>query len=145
MGCDIHLDMELRGVDGQWHALPRRIERQGNFVQAVDWWEGRNYPLFAILADVRNAGFSPIAYPRGMAPDASSDHRARVDRYDIDGHSHSWHTLRQLLDFNWNQAGPSEQSYGEWAGGSFIGLMLRMWRWSEGRPDDVRIVFFFDN
>jgi hypothetical protein len=72
-------------------------------------------------------------------------HSQRVRDYAMDGHSHSWHTLRQLLDFDWDQTGRRADPYSKWLDEHFTALMLRMWRWSDGRPDDVRIVFFFDN
>jgi hypothetical protein len=39
----------------------------------------------------------------------------------------------------------STHRYSECVGEAFFELMLRMWRWSKGQPDDIRIVFFFDN
>lgn len=75
-------------------------------------YDGRNYDLFAILADVRNgrgfagvltgAGFDPIVAPRGVPDDASRFYRAQVARWDGDGHSHSWLTLRELKEYDWH-------------------------------------------
>jgi hypothetical protein len=146
MGCDIHLDVEVRTSDGTWQALPRARRPNGfGSSYAVDHYDGRNYGLFAILADVRNDGFKPISPRRGVAPDVSSVHRKRTEDYMWDGHSHSWHTLRHLLDFNWDQKGREDKPYSYWLDERFAALLLRMWRWSDGRPDDVRIVFFFDS
>ncbi len=74
---------------------------------------GRNYNLFAILADVRNGrgfagvktgeGFNPIADPKGIPEDASVGYRWEADRWEADGHSHSWFTVQELLDYDWNQ------------------------------------------
>lgn len=74
---------------------------------------GRNYDLFAILADVRNGrgfagvktgdGFNVIAEPRGVPADASPEFAWEVERNDGDGHSHSWFTVRELLDYDWEQ------------------------------------------
>lgn len=113
MGCDIHLYVEKR-IDGKWVA-------QGDFERDEDGWmgggqsyyDGRNYDLFAILADVRNGrgfagiktgeGFNPIAEPRGIPDDASDEFKAIAESWDVDGHSHSYHTLRDLLDYDWTQ------------------------------------------
>ena len=76
-------------------------------------YQGRNYDLFAILADVRNGsgfagvdtgdGFNPIFEPRGLPEDVSKDYKQLVDNYGEDGHSHSWVTLEELDSYDWNQ------------------------------------------
>lgn len=73
----------------------------------------RNYSLFAILADVRNGrgfagirtgdGFNVIGGQRGLPADASAHVKKESERWGQDGHSHSWFTLKELLDFDWNQ------------------------------------------
>lgn len=78
-----------------------------------DPWEGRNYDLFAILADVRNGrgfagvptgeGFYPIADPRGIPEDAHPETREFLESYGVDGHSHSWHDLEALREYDWSQ------------------------------------------
>ena len=80
-----------------------------------DWiYDGRNYDLFAILADVRNGrgfagvvtgeGFIPIFKPRGVPENASEEYRKWSDDWDGDGHSHSYHTVRQLINFqHWKE------------------------------------------
>lgn len=82
------------------------------------WYCDRNYDTFAILANVRNGygfagcdtgdGFVPIAVPRGLPADLGTENAARDghDGYYYDGfwlgdHSHSWLTLRELLDYEW--------------------------------------------
>lgn len=120
MGCDIHLYVEKK-IDGQWKI-------QGKLEDADDegyrkfsgpsFYDGRSYNLFAILADVRNGrgfagvktgeGFNPISEPRGVPDDASEEYRYMVEQWDCDGHSHSHHTLRQLLEYNWTQTSKLE-------------------------------------
>jgi len=77
------------------------------------FWSQRNYNTFSILADVRNGrglagvrtgdGFVPIADPKGVPDDASEDYLEEVARWDCDGHSHSWLTLKEILDYDWDQ------------------------------------------
>jgi len=72
---------------------------------------GRSYDLFAILADVRNGrgfagvltgtGFDPISEPRGIPDDVCQEIMEETSS-DPDGHSHSWYTLKELLDYNWD-------------------------------------------
>jgi hypothetical protein len=76
-------------------------------------YSGRNYDLFAILADVRNGrGFGgvetggrkiPIDQPRGLPDDVSSFVQDMSDGWGIDGHSHSWFTLKELRDYDWDR------------------------------------------
>ena len=113
MGCDIHFYTERRNtVTGQWEFVGEVI-REGDWVTANSLYDGRNYNLFAILANVRNGrgfagvktgeGFEPISFPRGVPPDASAEYKSLSDQMDGDGHSHSYLTLRELLDYDWTQ------------------------------------------
>lgn len=119
MGCDIHLYVEKK-VDGRWRAVDKFIRDEpdkpgeaGYLHASSEFYDGRNYNLFAILADVRNGsgfagiktsdGFAPIAEPRGTPDDASEEILAIVAQWEGDGHSHSHHTLRNLLDYDWTQ------------------------------------------
>jgi len=118
MGCDIHLFVEKK-VDGKWVSADswEREEEEGFNSLSVDYnkrfYSGRNYDLFAILADVRNGsgfagcdtgdGFVPIDSPRGIPEDASTEVKECSERWDGDGHSHSWFTLAELLAYDWTQ------------------------------------------
>lgn len=76
-------------------------------------YSGRNYDVFSILADVRNGygfagvktgeGFNPISNPKGLPNDVSELVYDASDAWGVDGHSHSYLTLRELLDYDWNQ------------------------------------------
>ena len=108
-----------------------------------DWWKademynGRSYYLFAILADVRNGsgGIEPIDYPRGIPDDASSGYKYVVDRWDGDGHSHSYFTLDELINFDWSKY----EMLGE-----FMETIEQM-KSIDPDPKNVRCCFFFDN
>lgn len=211
MGCDIHLCVEKR-VDGEWVAVKR--EHEWYKEKTVDWlWHGRNYSLFAILADVRNGygvagvdtgeGYIPISQPRGLPFGTSDEVRGEAQDWGYDGHSHSWLTLRELQEYDWQRVTKrvgwvNDKEYAhfrehgrprEWSGGvsgrSVMHLTNEMMdalldghiikrddlyyytlvEWEEtyresvkhaldeimpklvklGDPDDVRIVFWFDN
>ncbi len=100
MGCDIHLNVE------------EKIKEQWEFIGG-DFYSGRNYNLFAILANVRNgSGFArcdtgdPLNYidePRGLPANVSGDIREESDHWSCDGHSHSYFSLVELLNFDWTQ------------------------------------------
>lgn len=77
------------------------------------FYDGRCYDDFAILADVRNGhgfagiktgeGFNPISAPRGLPSNATDYVKARAQEMGEDGHSHSYLTLKDLLDYDWEQ------------------------------------------
>lgn len=122
---------ELKQADGSWAELdwaaPYVIGTYADGSRKLDYDKyfrdehciGRNYELFAVLADVRNFGWggdvdyadgdkrTPIAAPRGLPDDVSTEVRKDSDSWDCDGHSHSWFTLRELLEYDWNQTSTS--------------------------------------
>lgn len=119
MGCDIHCYAEKRDANGKW-ALVGAFDRQepeegesSGWLSGGTFYGGRNYNLFSILADVRNGrgfagvktgeGYEPISAPRGIPEDACAEIKQVVEQWGADGHSHSHHTLRQLLDYDWTQ------------------------------------------
>lgn len=82
--------------------------------RATNWiYDGRNYDLFAILANVRNGygfagvdtgdGFIPISMPKDLPNDVSTFVKREADHWDGDGHSHSYLTVKELMDYDWNQ------------------------------------------
>lgn len=240
MGTDIHFYVEkqvYREQKSVWTSADQwkpneYAGEEGEPPLAFDYkssfYSGRNYNLFAILANVRNGhgfagcdtgnGFVSIGEPRGLPADVSEQTKAESDSMGIDGHSHSWFTVAELLAYDWTQvtklrgyvtaaeyyqwnrwrrgAGDGPEGYcggvsggdvekvsedelrrrieeltgGDWrqqeakvkeampnvycrveweqpyykvARDFLAETMPRLWRL--GRPDDVRIVFFFDN
>lgn len=117
MGCDIHLYVEVKDKKGKWKAADTWEQEEGEDHQSVDYkkayYNGRNYNLFSILADVRNGrgfagvktgeGFNPIASPKGVPEDASREYLDTVKRWDGDGHSHSYFTVAELMAYDWTQ------------------------------------------
>lgn len=123
MGCDIHFYVEKR-VNGKWETADKwvpnpyadesddPVERQRKVVED-HIYSGRNYDLFAILADVRNGrgfaggatgdGFVPIAEPRGLPEDVSPLVADESDGWGGDGHSHSHFTVAELMQYDWTQ------------------------------------------
>lgn len=112
MGADIHLFVEAKGrTGGNWHRLDRTVSIPGwssTTQYSLGWGDHRNYNAFAMLANVRNGygfagvdlgdGYEPIDQPRGLPDDVSIEVLEESERWGIDGHSHSWFTLRELLD-----------------------------------------------
>ncbi len=48
-------------------------------------------------------GFVPISEPRGIPENVSEQVKSEADRWDGDGHSHSWLTIAELLAYDWTQ------------------------------------------
>ena len=136
MGCDIHSFAEVK-TNGKWKKVGKIFQDCYNEKELTsEPYGGRNYDLFAMLADVRNRrgfagiktgeGFNPICEPKGLPEDSEylnsvspyaydsnpmngkpipieERDTIRHDVTDCDYHSHSWLTLRELLDYDWNQ------------------------------------------
>lgn len=114
MGCDIHMYTEVKkhaGGTEQW-------ANSDNWRLNDYWTEGgdndgeqrytlkalagdRNYALFTALAGVRDysEGSPKLGAPKGLPADVCAVIRAEAKRWDGDGHSHSYWTLRELIDF----------------------------------------------
>ena len=169
MGCDIHSYVEVK-QDDVWHRindeifphdeLERKYFKEGFSEEPLRW---RNYRLFGFLANVRNySDIPPLAAPRGYPPDGTRDPEDDNDR-----HSASYFTLAELLAFDYDQpvedrritvqTGPRSWDGGRTAepgGGEMttyreflpkqffqaLDVMARL-----GEPEDVRLVFNFDN
>lgn len=128
-----------------------KLEREIYLNKKSDYWSisydneyygDRNYYLFSVLADVRNyrSNIIPISEPRGIPEDASSAYKHIVDQWDSDGHSHSYFTLTELLNVDWEEYNDGEYNHC----GSFLETIERMKK-IDPNPDNVRCVFFFDN
>lgn len=114
MGCDIHFCVEKktpRGWVSKDHWETEKDDGETTRHLHTSFYSARNYDLFAILADVKNGrgfagfrtgdGFTPIAKPKGLPADVSAEVKEYSDQWGSDGHSHSWHTVADLLDYNW--------------------------------------------
>lgn len=115
MGCDIHDIVQVQNESGEWETVIN------------DFLGGQYYGLFAVIGDVRNYyDIPPIASYRGIPADIenqiaqtekeliASDAISAWHSYDkaqeivlgdaaYGDHSHSWVTLRELLDYDWEK------------------------------------------
>lgn len=113
MGCDIHIHVEYkRNIGGEEKWLC------GDYFKANPYWctdeyepeyslvgfcDNRDYSRFAVLADVRNYGDTDyIDEPRGLPEDVTAKVLKASDEWGIDGHSHSYFTLKELIDYQEN-------------------------------------------
>ena len=108
MGCDIHVCCERKNYEGKWINCDHF--KFNPYFDSDDedddkWWivpifDDRNYALFATLADVRNNGYiKPISGPRGLPSDVHYITKQLAESWGSDGHSHSYYTLKELMDY----------------------------------------------
>ena len=111
MGCDIHGFMEVRKtVNGEKKWVSADLFKKNEYFdtdedepefRVVDAFGDRNYAAFAQLCGVRDySDDNPkISEPRGIPDDVAEVAKAEFERWDGDGHSHSYVTLRDVIDF----------------------------------------------
>lgn len=161
MGCDIHLFVEVRRK-GKWQPAGRLVKNEWydqkekaschnlKYVREK-FYDGRYYWLFGILAGVRSNAFEPIVEPRGVPDDASKEVRYQIDGWGSDGHTHSWLTLEDILEYMWSPRGKraikelGANGFFDDVKGSTVQRLVEIASDPKLTPDDLRIVFFFDN
>ncbi len=129
MGCDIHMFAEKKVKTSSyvsyfngkkqkfkpfWSQIkdsfknpyfdPTEPLSEYNLPQSDEPYQGRNYTLFSFLADVRNYHeIKPLSAPRGVPKDLSEGIKEEVEKWDGDGHSHSYFTLEELDKVEWSK------------------------------------------
>jgi hypothetical protein len=137
MGCDIHIVAQRKDHNGVYGDL------------CLDVFDYRSYSLFAFLAGIRNySAIKPIAEPRGLPDGFNLD-------YDSETHNHSWLSIKELVEFDYEQeledrrcAGGDtapfgmgiKMTYREYLGNHFFEDLATL----KANEAD-RIVFCFDN
>jgi hypothetical protein len=164
MGCDIHLFVEQM-IDGrwvsvdQWEKVDNKKDNESGLYYHVPWgkefYHDRDYKLFSLLADVRNHWeLEPISDPKGQPNNLSPRVETMFDYYKGDGHSQSWYTLKELLDFDWTQKVKRYDEidkkdyiidYNEIYTNTGFDKTIEKLKLIEKDPEKIRIVFFFDN
>jgi len=108
MGTDINIYFEVLDMDTKKWVSTDTWEDQYddgefNVPYELQIYHGRNYELFAMLANERNDGnITPFALPRGIPED--TDKRIRFATTTFWGEERTSHfTLKELLSFDWEQ------------------------------------------
>lgn len=114
MGCDIHMYVEYRKsikgndvwVNGDYFKFNPyfKVFDDESQYSKLELHGDRNYTLFATLAGVRDytGKVIPVHEPKGMPEDSCEYIKQDSDRWDGDGHTHSWLTLKELKDYGSN-------------------------------------------
>lgn len=116
MGCDIHLQVQVRNEDGTWRFSP--IKPFLTYGDPGFTWEtdptSRNYYLFGFLAGVRRNTVPGNVMPRrGLPPDYEPPETDKYGTvldtftggdvlYPEDTHSTRWGTLEQVRNLPWD-------------------------------------------
>jgi len=150
MGCDIHHRVEYREPGGHWQVAGVQVGER--FHQLGNLTINRDYRIFQFLAGVRGSGMThgqpPLAEPKGKPDDLTLESEHMFDEWASDGHSHSWLTLRELQSRNFSETLKTPD------GGDFRMCEVLPFQFyfdfiytmaELGKPDDVRLVFCFDN
>ena len=115
MGCDIHTrieyfdERESHWLCGDFFRINPyfngRTPYEAEPYSIVEVCDGRNYDLFATLANVRNYNNNPyIDKPRGIPEDACARTERDFREWGDDAHSASWFTLKELIE--WRRKAP---------------------------------------
>jgi len=168
MGCDIHSYAEVK-KDGKWSQVTEHFnDIYSDNGKGDSPFDGRSYTLFAFLAGVRNYDrCEPISELKGLPDDVSDDVRDEYMYISDEWHSVSYLTLAELLAFDydktfwnrrvtkqtspncWNGASLAEEgegkiiSYRDNLGDNYFDTLKELE--ALGEPENVRIVFWFDN
>ena len=113
MGTDITIFAERKTEDGTWELVddPREHNEPYNYPNQKllphSVYDGRNYSLFAILADCRNGTrteepFKPIDQPRGV-PDDMSELASKLYGDGEGWHNETWYFVEEITNFDWSQ------------------------------------------
>jgi hypothetical protein len=140
MGTDIHIAVETRGDDGTWTLVDKEVKSEwGDYTTNENGIpDSRDYRLFGVLAGVRGKA-PPITAPKGLPADMSAKLSSLADATDdpegvpwlwLGDHSFSWLTLREILDYDWQQT----TEHSGWVNGPQFEEWQRMLRWEPNPP-----------
>ncbi len=158
MGCDIHSFAEVRD-GGVWKTVGG-IFPTDHFNQNCEKVKGfsrnpftvRSYSMFSWLAGVRNYQQHPVfSQPRELPLDVSRELKEEAEKLGMDGHSHSWLALDELLEVDYKKTikltDHNEErtvTLKEHLGQAYFDI-LNMLEPLADDPHDIRLVFWFDN
>lgn len=135
MGTDIHFYVQKKGPEG-WETVDGPECLMSDFDREWErdhgdkpwyrrgWYSGRNYDLFAILADVRNGhGFAGVDTGDGFRT-MTSECRGLPEDFEVTewmlehdnpeyGHDANWVSLKEVLEFPWKDF---ETNHRGWVG-----------------------------
>jgi hypothetical protein len=172
MGCDINSFAEVKR-NNKWEKVNDHFTLDDNNKKFYNKEKGdnpfywRSYSTFAFLAGVRNYEHcEPISEPKGLPDDLSEEVKNNYEDLKCDTYSASYLTAKELLDFDYDKTLLDRRvtkTKGNYANGAALeeegeGRILtyreNLGEWffkhleelkTLGEPENVRIVFWFNN
>ena len=132
-------NLEPRWVSADKWSFENEYDDEDPYWDCEVYYRDRNYKLFEILAGVRGDEDNAISLPRGIPRDASFGYKTMVKQWSSDGHSHSYYTLTELLEIDWDKYDNVYSNFDS------IKNSLERMKSIDSNTDNVRAVFFFDN
>ena len=103
MGCDAHPIIERLEDDGTWVGVDYKYDHEhADRPEPMEGLSQRDYNLFSILADVRNGGEVTPLFPHREWPENRSERCRNEMDDDVDLHSHTFFTVRELVEVDWD-------------------------------------------
>jgi hypothetical protein len=172
MGCDIHSFAEVKR-NNKWEKVNDHFtlddydKKYYNKEKGENPFDWRSYSTFAFLAGVRNYDHcKPISEPKGLPYDLSEEVKQHYEYWEYNSHSASYLTAKELLEFDydkkfWNRRVTKTEgnctngaALAEEGEGRILTYRENLGEWffkhleelkTLGEPENVRIVFWFDN
>lgn len=173
MGCDIHGFLEIK-KDNKWQVFEAEIFVDDTFLTgrkyAIPFYY-RSYGLFGFLANVRNYSCVPCISDLKGLPDDSEYLNIKLEKPEDYGygykdiaytkkesidkdwnyHSHTYLTLKELLEFDYDQEFVNKRKQDkptvtikEFLGESYF-KKLELLKTLDNNPENVRLIIWFDN
>lgn len=126
------------------------VDESSPYLYGGEVYSGRNYELFGALAPsgrVDERVFPPLVRDRGVPKDATPEFQRLVDEMRGDGHTHSWLDFNDVCAILVKETGLDRPVHHIDHMAVFrettVVLMARIA--AKRGPENVRLVFFFDN
>lgn len=121
MGCDIHIYTEanitVNGKEKWWNVDDWRLNPYFGEDYEPEYshksvYSGRNYELFAYIANVRNYGeVESAGFDRGLPENVSEAVKREFDWWEYDAHTPGWCTLAELKKLSRKTLTTKRQGY----------------------------------
>lgn len=169
MSCDIYAFAEVKGKNNKWEKVNDKIFPTYYGEKTDEPFSVRSYSLFGFLANVRNYAYCPvIAQPKGLPNDSEYLNSIGGENWVSDGGNASYLTLKELLEFDYEQVFENKRMAKQTSSNSWTGAHItttdkgqkmtvkehlegsRFFQNLEvlktlGEPEDVRVLFYFDD
>lgn len=143
---DIHDFIEVN-KDGKWE-LAEAVFIDFSYNEPTRHMNiGRHMPIFALFGCMDSyRGILPISLPRGIPVDASAEYHKICSVWGIDGHDHSYYTLKEVIDYPYYNDVLENFMIRALIGPNFFEDLEVLKKLApDGDFEKLRIVFFFDN